>query len=104
MGAPNAPKAIPGPGGEDWGYMDVRTGAHMFYWLYTSTDNPDPTQLPIVIWLQGGPGAGGTGYGNFEEMGPLDVNLQPRNSSWVIITSFSIQIKKSQLLLKILSQ
>jgi len=74
---------IPGQGGEDWGYMDVRAGAHMFYWLYTSTAAADPTTLPIVIWLQGGPGAGGTGYGNFEEMGPLDVNLQPRNSSWV---------------------
>ena len=32
--------------------------------------------------LQGGPGGSGTGFGNFGEIGPLDVNLQPRNTSW----------------------
>ncbi|XP_065352912.1 retinoid-inducible serine carboxypeptidase-like [Cloeon dipterum] len=82
VGAPSQ-KAIPGPGGEDWAYLDVRPGAHMFYWLYTSTAATDPTTLPIIIWLQGGPGGSSTAYGNFDEMGPLDVNLQPRNSSWV---------------------
>jgi serine carboxypeptidase 1 len=35
------------------------------------------------MWLQGGPGAAGSGYGNFLEMGPLDENLQPRNTTWV---------------------
>lgn len=35
------------------------------------------------MWLQGGPGASGTGYGNFAEMGPLDWNLQPRASTWL---------------------
>ena len=34
-------------------------------------------------WLQGGPGASSTGYGNFDEMGPLDTNLNPRNTTWV---------------------
>ncbi|XP_059473320.1 retinoid-inducible serine carboxypeptidase-like [Neocloeon triangulifer] len=82
VGAPSR-KVVPPAGGEDWGYIDVRTGAHMFYWLYTSTAAPDPTTLPIILWLQGGPGGSSTAYGNFEEMGPLDVNLQPRNSSWV---------------------
>jgi len=38
--------------------------------------------LPIVLWLQGGPGAGGSGYGNFGEMGPLDANFQPREYAW----------------------
>ncbi len=28
-------------------------------------------------------GASSTGYGNFEEMGPLDTNLEPRNTTWV---------------------
>ncbi|CAB3364810.1 Hypothetical predicted protein [Cloeon dipterum] len=71
------------PGSEDWGYMDVRPGAHMFYWLFTSTAAEDPATLPIIIWLQGGPGAGSTGYGNFKGMGPLDIDLKPRNNSWV---------------------
>lgn len=32
---------------------------------------------------QGGPGAGSTGYGNFEELGPLKVDLSARNYTWV---------------------
>ena len=28
-------------------------------------------------------GASGVGFGNFQEIGPLDVNLQPRNSTWL---------------------
>jgi serine carboxypeptidase 1 len=39
---------------------------------------------PIVLWLQGGPGASGVGIGNFEEVGPLDTNLKPRNSTWLL--------------------
>ena len=32
--------------------------------------------------IQGGPGASGVGYGNFEELGPLDINLNRRETSW----------------------
>jgi len=28
-------------------------------------------------------GASGVGLGNFLEMGPLDVDLKPRNSTWL---------------------
>uniref|UniRef100_A0A672Z149 Carboxypeptidase n=1 Tax=Sphaeramia orbicularis TaxID=375764 RepID=A0A672Z149_9TELE len=62
-----------------WDYVEVRPGAHMFWWLY-SADSPD---LPLVMWLQGGPGGSGSGFGNFEEIGPLNRDLQPRNTSWV---------------------
>nr|GMD67271.1 serine carboxypeptidase-like 51 [Ipomoea batatas] len=34
-------------------------------------------------YVQGGPGASGVGIGNFQEIGPLDVNLEPRNSTWL---------------------
>ncbi|KAG8432203.1 hypothetical protein GDO86_016737 [Hymenochirus boettgeri] len=56
----------------------------MFWWLYQA-DHPtrNYTELPLVMWLQGGPGASGCGYGNFEEIGPYDINLKPRNTSWV---------------------
>jgi len=69
-----------GPGEQDWGYVTVRPNAHMFYWLYY---NEQTTEQPLVIWLQGGPGASSTGYGNFEEIGIVDENLNIRNSSWV---------------------
>ncbi|XP_067004537.1 retinoid-inducible serine carboxypeptidase [Anabrus simplex] len=69
-----------GPGDQDWGYYEVRPGAHMFYWLYHTMAS---SERPLVIWLQGGPGASSTGYGNFEEMGVVDVYLKERNTSWV---------------------
>lgn len=65
-----------------WDYVDVRSGAHLFYWLYGSTGVPRAS-APLVFWLQGGPGASSVGYGDFSEMGPLDINLQPRNTTWV---------------------
>jgi serine carboxypeptidase 1 len=70
---------------EQWGFVDVRPGAHMFWWLYGSSASR--ASAPIVLWLQGGPGAGGSGYGNFGEMGPLDINQQPRNTTWLSAAS-----------------
>ncbi|CAI9104943.1 OLC1v1003743C6 [Oldenlandia corymbosa var. corymbosa] len=72
-------------GSESWGYVQVRPKAHMF-WLYYRSPNRvhDPTKpWPIILWLQGGPGASGVGLGNFEEVGPLDLSLKPRNSTWL---------------------
>ena len=54
----------------------------MFWWLY-GTSLPSRETAPFVLWLQGGPGASGTGYGNFGEFGPLDINLNPRNTTWL---------------------
>ncbi|KAH7561144.1 hypothetical protein ACOSP7_016264 [Xanthoceras sorbifolium] len=70
---------------EEWGYVEVRPKAHMFWWLYRSPYRvEDPSKpWPIILWLQGGPGASGVGIGNFEEVGPLDTNLKPRNSTWL---------------------
>ncbi|KAF6147464.1 hypothetical protein GIB67_021290 [Kingdonia uniflora] len=72
-------------GSEQWGYIRVRPKAHMFWWLYKSPNRVnDPSKpWPIVLWLQGGPGASGVGIGNFEEVGPLDTFLNPRNSTWL---------------------
>ncbi|XP_017136987.1 retinoid-inducible serine carboxypeptidase [Drosophila miranda] len=77
-------KAGYGPGEQDWGFVDVRPGAHMFYWLYYTTANVSSyTERPLAIWLQGGPGASSTGYGNFEELGPVDLYGDYRNWTWV---------------------
>uniref|UniRef100_A0A182P9E3 Carboxypeptidase n=1 Tax=Anopheles epiroticus TaxID=199890 RepID=A0A182P9E3_9DIPT len=72
-----------GPGMQDWGFAEVRPGAHMFWWLYyTTADVPNHADRPLVIWLQGGPGASSM-YGNFEELGPLTLELDERNHTWV---------------------
>lgn len=56
----------------------------MFWWLYYTTANVENyTQRPLIIWLQGGPGASSTGYGNFAELGPLNMDLETRNYTWV---------------------
>lgn len=68
---------------EAWDYVEVRPGANMFYWLYGSTADTPREETPLVMWLQGGPGGSSTGFGNFLEMGPLDTELQPRNTTWV---------------------
>jgi len=39
-------------GTEFWGYVDVRPGAHMFYWLYHSYHPDGYLQRPLIIWLQ----------------------------------------------------
>ncbi|KAK1261218.1 Serine carboxypeptidase-like 51 [Acorus gramineus] len=72
-------------GSEEWGYVQVRPKAHMFWWLYRSPQRVDnaSSPWPIILWLQGGPGASGVGIGNFQEVGPLDTDLKPRNSTWL---------------------
>ena len=76
------PLAIPD---EEWGYVNVRENAYTFWWLY-GAQTSDPSQRlskPLVMWLQGGPGGSSTGFGNFEELGPLTVDLKPRNTTWL---------------------
>ncbi|EDW77972.1 uncharacterized protein Dwil_GK24262 [Drosophila willistoni] len=73
-----------GPGEQHWDYVDVREGAHMFYWLYYTTANvSNYTERPLVIWLQGGPGGSSTLLGNFFEIGPVDMHGDPREGNWV---------------------
>ncbi|CAG4970769.1 unnamed protein product [Parnassius apollo] len=65
-------------------YVEVRPGAYLFYWFYyadgTSTG---ADRKPLIIWIQGGPGLSSSGIANFAEIGPLNMNMQPRNHTWV---------------------
>lgn len=55
----------------------------MFWWLVGSTNASAPRAAqPLVMWLQGGPGAASSGYGNMQEIGPLNMRLEPRNTTW----------------------
>ncbi|XP_074079757.1 retinoid-inducible serine carboxypeptidase [Macrotis lagotis] len=71
-------------GKETWDYVTVRSNASMFWWLYYA-NNPckNFTELPLIMWLQGGPGGSSTGFGNFAEIGPLDEDLKPRKTTWL---------------------
>ena len=53
--------------------------------------------IHVSLCMQGGPGASSTGFGNFEELGPLDVNLQPRNTTWVRMVGIFFSINSHSL-------
>ncbi|KAL6653239.1 hypothetical protein ACP70R_012164 [Stipagrostis hirtigluma subsp. patula] len=72
-------------GMERWGYVEIRPKANMFWWYYQSPQRVSSPHKPwpTILWLQGGPGGSGVGRGNFLEIWPLDVNLNPRNWTWL---------------------
>jgi len=53
------------------GLITVRpeTDSHMFFWFAPATE-VDPSQAPVVVWLQGGPGASSL-FGMLEIHGPI---------------------------------
>ncbi|CAG9787242.1 unnamed protein product [Diatraea saccharalis] len=63
---------------------DVGAGAFIFYWFYYADGTSvEAARKPLVIWIQGGPGLAASGIANFAEIGPLDMDMQPRNHTWV---------------------
>lgn len=65
-------------------YVEVRPGAYLFYWFYYADGTAiGADRKPLIIWIQGGPGLSASGIANFAEIGPLDINMQPRNHTWV---------------------
>ncbi|EGZ17081.1 hypothetical protein PHYSODRAFT_502569 [Phytophthora sojae] len=55
------------------GYIDQpnRADTHYFYWYFESRSKPSTD--PLIVWIPGGPGEGGT-YGLLGENGPCTVN------------------------------
>lgn len=45
---------------------------NLFYWLFKNTSLPSDATTPLVLWLNGGPGASSM-FGLFLENGPLRV-------------------------------
>ncbi|CAH2040500.1 unnamed protein product, partial [Iphiclides podalirius] len=65
-------------------YVEVRPGAYLFYWFYYADGiSIGADRKPLIIWIQGGPGLSASGIANFAEIGPLDMNMKPRNHTWV---------------------
>lgn len=69
------------------GYLTVNKNysSNMFFWFFPA--KLDQSKAPVVLWLQGGPGASSL-FGLFTENGPFFVSskktLQPRKYSWHI--------------------
>lgn len=67
------------------GYLtvDKNFNSNLFFWFFPSENNPETD--PVILWLQGGPGASSM-YGLFTENGPYvvdeDLNLGLRYNSW----------------------
>uniref|UniRef100_A0A1I8A6L3 Carboxypeptidase n=1 Tax=Steinernema glaseri TaxID=37863 RepID=A0A1I8A6L3_9BILA len=64
---------------EKWGYVPVRLKTNLFWWHYFTDD----LDRPLVLWLQGGPGASGSGFGNFNEIGPVNARNESREHTWL---------------------
>ncbi|XP_043246485.1 venom serine carboxypeptidase-like [Amphibalanus amphitrite] len=64
--------------------VDKERNSNLFFWFF-ECQQASPREAPILLWLQGGPGASSL-YGLFIENGPFDadadLNLVPRNLSW----------------------
>jgi len=57
----------------------------MFWWLQPFKQIPVKNHLsdtPVILWLQGGPGASGTGFGQFTEIGPYGTDWTARPYAW----------------------
>ena len=72
------------------GYIDVypKNNRSLFYWFVESLN--DPTNDPVALWTNGGPGCSGLG-GMFTEQGPFrpkqDLTLYVNNYSWVNVAN-----------------
>ncbi|KAH8273138.1 hypothetical protein KR018_006300 [Drosophila ironensis] len=67
------------------GYLtvDPNYNSNMFFWYFPAEQ--EPAYAPVVLWLQGGPGASSL-FGLFTENGPIELDAhgkpQKRNITW----------------------
>ncbi|GLT39688.1 hypothetical protein SLA2020_138660 [Shorea laevis] len=54
--------------------VDESAGRAMFYYFVEAQHSND--SLPLLLWLNGGPGCSSLGYGAMEELGPFRVNSE----------------------------
>ncbi|KAF1363270.1 carboxypeptidase S1 [Lizonia empirigonia] len=66
------------------GYADVGEDQHVFWWFFEAR-NQDPSEAPLTVWINGGPGSSSM-IGLFQELGPCGIgpDLKPFNNpySW----------------------
>jgi carboxypeptidase C (cathepsin A) len=66
------------------GYADIGLNEHVFWWFFEAR-NQDPSEAPLTVWINGGPGSSSM-IGLFQELGPcyIDEDGNPYNNpySW----------------------
>ncbi|KAF2853202.1 carboxypeptidase S1 [Plenodomus tracheiphilus IPT5] len=66
------------------GYADVDDNQHIFWWFFEAR-NQDPSDAPLTVWINGGPGSSSM-IGLFQELGPCGIgpDLKPFDNpySW----------------------
>ncbi|KAI8935502.1 hypothetical protein NX059_008072 [Plenodomus lindquistii] len=66
------------------GYADVDENQHIFWWFFEAR-NQDPSDAPLTVWINGGPGSSSM-IGLFQELGPCGIgpDLKPFDNpySW----------------------
>ncbi|XP_052149565.1 serine carboxypeptidase-like 26 isoform X3 [Oryza glaberrima] len=80
-GQPSSPKVS-----QFSGYITVnrQNGRALFYWFFEA--QALPSQKPLLLWLNGGPGCSSVGYGAASELGPLRVS---RNGAGLEFNKFA---------------
>ncbi|XP_044575495.1 retinoid-inducible serine carboxypeptidase-like [Cotesia glomerata] len=69
---------------QNWSEVTVREGAHYFWWLYnTSSSKAISKNKPLLISLSTEILKGASGVNNFDQIGPLDIDLNPRDNTWL---------------------
>jgi len=61
------------------GYLDIAEDKHLFFWFFESRSSPSDD--PLVLWLNGGPGCSSS-TGLLFELGPCKVTDEGRNTSY----------------------
>ncbi|EJU02625.1 carboxypeptidase C [Dacryopinax primogenitus] len=61
------------------GYLDISDGKHLFFWFFESRSKP--SEDPLVLWLNGGPGCSSI-TGLLFELGPCMVSDEGKNTTF----------------------